>query len=141
MEELTVKADVKNLGEVLVFVNRRLEALGCTAKTRMQIEIAVEEIFVNVASYAYSSRDRKKDASVAVIRVAECEDPRSVSVTISDNGIPFDPLAKADPDVTLSADKRKIGGLGIYMVKKSMDQVHYEYRDGQNILTFRKDLA
>lgn len=73
--------------------------------------------------------------------MAECEDPRSVSVSISDTGIPFDPLAKEDPDVTLSAEKREIGGLGIFMVKQSMDHVQYEYKEGRNILTFRKDLS
>lgn len=140
MNSLRVKADLSSLEEVLAFVNQQLSSLGCTEKTRMQIEIAVEEIFVNVASYAYSEDKQNSRSSYADINVKECEDPRSVSVTISDNGIPFDPLARKDPDVTLSADQRKIGGLGIYMVKKSMDHVQYEYKDGQNILTFRKDL-
>lgn len=140
MKSLRVKADLESLEEVLAFVNGQLSSLGCTEKTRMQIEIAVEEIFVNISSYAYSADGPGSGDRCADISVRECEDRRSVVVTISDNGIPFDPLAREDPDVTLSADRRKIGGLGIYMVKKSMDHVQYEYRDGQNILTFRKDL-
>lgn len=140
MNSLRVEANLESLEKVLGYVNEQMSSLGCTEKTRMQIEIAVEEIFVNVASYAYSGEEQGSGSGYADISVKECEDPRSVSVTISDNGIPFDPLARADPDVTLSAEKRQIGGLGIYMVKKSMDHVQYEYRDGQNILTFRKDL-
>jgi anti-sigma regulatory factor (Ser/Thr protein kinase) len=64
-----------------------------------------------------------------------------VDITFIDNGIPYDPLAKADPDVTLSAEERQIGGLGIFMVKKSMDDVKYEYLDGHNILTLKKGLV
>ena len=68
------------------------------------------------------------------------EDPLAVVITFIDNGVPYDPLAKADPDTTLSAEEREIGGLGIYMVKKSMDDITYEYRDGQNILAIKKNL-
>jgi len=151
VKELTVEADLRNLDSLIGFVEERLEELGCTTKAKMQICIALEEIFVNVVSYAYGEgaqgRPGQADApaqdrpvEIVSIRVEDTDDPRSVAVTIADQGRPFDPLEKADPDVTLSADERKIGGLGIYMVKKSMDHMQYEYRDGQNILTFRKDL-
>ena len=76
----------------------------------------------------------------AVISLRRTEDPRAVEITFTDSGIPYDPLAKADPDVTLSAEERQIGGLGIYMVKKSMDEMKYRYEDGKNILTIRKNL-
>lgn len=137
--QLKVEAKLEKLPEVLAFVNQSLEELGCTVTAQMQIEIAVEEVFVNVVTYAYENGNEK--SGIAEIHVAECEDPRSVSVAISDTGIPFDPLAKEDPDVTLSAEKREIGGLGIFMVKQSMDHVQYEYKEGRNILTFRKDLS
>ncbi len=72
------------------------------------------------------------------LRVEVSENPASVAITFTDQGIPYNPLAKEDPDVALSADERQIGGLGIFMVKKSMDGMDYEYRDGKNILTIRK---
>ena len=151
VKELTVEADLQNLDPVIDFVDERLDELGCTMKAKMQIGIAIEEIFVNVVKYAFDegsagsseqtgSEEAGRIPEKISIRVEDTEDPRSVAVTIIDRGRPFDPLAKADPDVTLSADSRKVGGLGIFMVKKSMDQMEYEYRDGQNILTFRKDL-
>jgi anti-sigma regulatory factor (Ser/Thr protein kinase) len=76
----------------------------------------------------------------ATVRVEVIEDPLAVTITFIDNGVPYDPLAKADPDTTLSAEERDIGGLGIYMVKKSMDDIIYEYKDGQNILKIKKYL-
>ena len=138
IKELSVEADVKNLDKVLLFLGERLDALGCSPRAKMQIEVALEEIFVNVASYAYEKSERETD--IVSISVENSTEPLRVEVTITDSGIPFDPLAKEDPDVTLTAEQRKIGGLGIYMVKKSMDQGRYEYRDGKNVLTFRKDL-
>ena len=141
VKELTVEAVTENLGRVLDFLNSRLSELGCSPRAKMQIEVALEEIFVNVASYAYAGDSGEgRQRGEVTIRVEDSKEPLSVEVTISDNGIPFDPLARDDPDVTLTAEERRIGGLGIYMVKKSMDHVRYECRDGRNILTFRKDL-
>ncbi len=131
--ELTLDARPENLDEVLGFVDRYLEPLGCPLKLQMQIDMAVEEVFVNIASYAYGS-----GTGSAVIRVKTKQDPLTVFITFADRGVPYDPLAKADPDVTLSAEERQIGGLGIFLVKKSMDDVTYEYSGGQNILTIAK---
>ena len=135
MADLTVDALVSNLDQVLAFVDGQLETMDCSMKAQMQIDVAVEEIYVNIANYAYAPETGKAYISVR-------PDPENASVTIEfrDNGIPFDPLAKADPDVTLSAEERKIGGLGIYMVKKSMDAMEYSHKDGQNILTITKKL-
>ncbi|MCR5586826.1 MAG: ATP-binding protein [Lachnospiraceae bacterium] len=135
MNELTVDAKVDNLSVVLSFVDAELEKYECSMKTQMQIDIAVEELFVNIANYAYSPV-----IGVATVRVEVKDDPLSVYVTFVDEGKPYDPLAKEDPDVSLSAEEREIGGLGIYMVKKSMDAVEYEYKDGANILTIVKQL-
>ena len=133
MKELTLEARVDSLPQVLAFVDEYLESLDCSMKVQMQIDVAVEEIYVNVASYAYAP----KTGSVTI--TLETEDaPRSVTITFTDSGVPYDPLAKEDPDVTLSAEERKIGGLGIYMVKKSMTDVAYRREDGQNILTIVK---
>ncbi|MBQ8118451.1 MAG: ATP-binding protein [Lachnospiraceae bacterium] len=133
MRELDIEALTENLDTVLEFVDRELEARDCSMKVQIQINIAVEEIFVNIAHYAYNP-----EVGPATIRVEILEDPLAVSLTFIDQGTPYDPLAKEDPDVTLAADERTIGGLGIFMVKKSMDDVKYEYKEGSNILTIVK---
>ena len=135
MKELTVVATVENIETVTDFVNEQLEALDCAMKAQMQIDIAIDELFGNIAHYAYNP-----EVGSATVRVEVIEDPLAVTITFIDNGVPYDPLAKADPDTTLSAEERDIGGLGIYMVKKSMDDIIYEYKDGQNILTIKKSL-
>ena len=134
MKELTVTAELDKLDEVLAFVDTSLEEMDCPMKTQMQIDIAVEELFVNIAHYAYTP-----NVGEATIRTETQEAPRALAVTFIDSGIPYNPLAKDDPDVTLSAEERKIGGLGIFMVKKSMDAMEYEYKNGQNVLTIRKE--
>ena len=135
MKELNIAATVENIETVTDFVNEQLEALDCPMKAQMQIDIAIDELFSNIAHYAYNP-----DVGEATVRVEVTEDPLAVVITFIDNGVPYDPLAKADPDTTLSAEEREIGGLGIYMVKKSMDDITYEYRDGQNILAIKKNL-
>ena len=135
MEELTLQATVENLDRVLAFVEENLESKQCSMKILMQVQVAVEEIYVNIAHYAYES-----EMGMATIRVEVGGEPLQVKITFIDNGTPYDPLKKADPDTTLSAEARQIGGLGIFMVKKSMDDVKYQYIDGQNILTISKKL-
>ena len=135
MQELIVEADRMNLPQVQAFIDEQLEEVGCPMPAQISIDIAVEELFVNIASYAYGNGSGK-----AVVQVTVHEDPLSVEITFIDNGAPYDPLAKADPDTTLSLKERKKGGLGIFMVKKSMDNVSYEYKDGNNILTIKKSL-
>ena len=131
MKELTIPATVENIEKVTEFVNGQLEEINCPIKAKMQIDIAIDELFGNIAHYAYKPE---------TVRVEVTEAPISVIVTFIDHGIPYDPLKKDDPDVTLSAEERAIGGLGIFMVKKTMDEITYEYKDGQNILSIRKDL-
>ena len=135
MKELNIAATVENIETVTDFVNEQLEAYDCPMKAQMQIDIAIDELFGNIAHYAYNPEIGK-----ATVRVEVIEDPLAVTITFIDNGVPYDPLAKADPDTTLSAEEREIGGLGIYMVKKSMDEIAYEYKDGQNILAIKKNL-
>lgn len=133
MSELTLEAKVENLDEVLAFVDKILEELDCPPKAQMQIDVSVEELFVNIANYAYAP-----GTGSATIRVTKQNDPIGVAITFIDSGVPYNPLAKKDPDITLSAEERQIGGLGIYMAKKSMNSIEYEYTDGQNILTIKK---
>ena len=135
MRELYLdKARLDRLDEVLAFVDGILEELGCPMKIQMQMDVAVEELYVNIARYAYAP-----GIGPATLRVEATAGP-VVAITFISRGVPFDPLAKPDPDITLSAEERQIGGLGIFMVKKSMDDMKYEYRDGQNVLTIVKNL-
>jgi anti-sigma regulatory factor (Ser/Thr protein kinase) len=135
MKELTIAATVDNIGAVTAFVDEQLEALDCPMKAQMQIDIAIDELFGNIAHYAYNP-----EVGEATVRVEVTEDPLSVIITFIDGGVPYDPLAAADPDTTLSAEDRAIGGLGIFMVKKSMDEITYRYENGSNILSIRKNL-
>lgn len=133
MKELTIAATVENIEAVTAFVNQQLEELACPMKAQMQINIAIDELFSNIAHYSYNP-----EIGQATVRVEVMENPLAVSITFIDNGVPYDPLSKGDPDLTLSAEERQIGGLGTYMVKKSMDEITYEYKDGQNILSIKK---
>ena len=133
MKELKIEARTENLNQVMAFVDESLEEAGCSMKAQIQIDVAVEEVFVNIAQYAYAP-----GTGEAVIRVETEKNPGTVEIVFIDSGIPFNPLAVKEPDVTLSASDRKIGGLGIFMVKKSMDDVNYEYVDEKNILTIKK---
>ena len=135
MKELIVEAKRENLPEVQAFIEEQLDEVDCPMTTRIAIDVAVEELFVNIASYAYEHGE-----GIAVVQVTVHEEPLSVEITFIDNGVQYDPLAKPDPDTTLSAKERKKGGLGIFMVKKTMDNVSYEYKDGKNILTITKKL-
>ena len=136
MTELTIAATVENIEAVTDFVNEQLEALDCPMKAQIQIDIAIDELFGNIAHYAYNP-----EVGDATVRVEVVENPLSVIITFIDNGVPYDPLKKDDPDTTLSAEERAIGGLGIFMVKKTMDDITYEYKDGQNILKIKKKLS
>ncbi len=135
INELEIEALTENLPEVQSFVEERLNAADCPPKAGMQIGVAVEEIFVNIAHYAYAP-----EQGSATVRVEVPDSPVSVTITFIDHGVPYDPLARTDPDISLPAEEREIGGLGIFMTKKMMDDVAYEYRDGQNILTLKKIL-
>lgn len=133
--ELEVDADNDNLPEVLAFIEKHLEEIGCSPNIQMQITVAAEEIFVNIAHYAYNPGKGK-----ATVRVEISESPVTVTITFMDNGKPFDPTQRVDPNITLSAEERQIGGLGIFMTKKMMDDVSYEYSAGRNILTLKKGI-
>lgn len=135
MKELTIDATVENISCVTAFVDEQLEALACPLKAQMQIDIAIDELFGNIANYAYNPQ-----TGPATVRVEILQNPLSVVISFIDNGMPYDPLAKEDPDITLSTEEREIGGLGIYLVKKSMDEITYEYKEGQNILRIKKQI-
>jgi serine/threonine-protein kinase RsbW len=135
MKTLRVPAEVAQLETVNRFIGEELEQYGCSMKIQMQVELAVEEIFVNIANYAYHP-----DVGEAEINVDASGEPPTITIQFLDRGTPFNPLEHSDVDVTLAAESRDIGGLGILLVKKSMDDVVYSYESGKNILTIRKKL-
>ncbi len=130
---LTVEATVEKLPNVMKFIDSKLEEISCPKKSQNQIRTAVEELFVNIAHFAYPG-----EIGLAEVRFKFIEKERAVEISFADQGIPYDPLKKTNPDITLPADKRAVGGLGIYMVKKLMDDFRYEYKDLRNINTIYK---
>lgn len=134
--ELCVKAEDEKLMEVLAFVDGYLEQFDCSPKTQMLIDVAVEELFVNIAHYAYP-----KETGNVTIQMEITEKSRIAQISFMDSGIPYNPLEKLDPDVTLSSEERSIGGLGIYMVKKKMDDMSYQFVDGKNVLSIKKAIS
>ena len=129
------EAALEDIPQVTEFVEAELEKLDCPMKTVMQLSIAIDEIYSNIVRYGYSG----KPGPVTVSVIARTE-PHAVYLRFCDEGIPYNPLTKEDPDTTLSAEERSIGGLGIFMVKKTMDDVKYRYENGENILTICKKL-
>ena len=136
MKEINVEATVENIETVTDFVNDLLCEYDCPMKAQMQIDVAIDELFSNIANYAYNP-----EIGNATVRVEVTDDPITVVITFIDSGVPYDPLKHEDPDTTLSADERGIGGLGIFMVKKTMDDVKYKYENGKNILTIQKRIG
>ena len=130
---LRIPAKLEGMDVILAFVSYLLDINGCSTKTRTQLRIAVEELYVNVTLYAYPEKDGWAEIRGSV-------EDGMVTFKLIDGGRPFDPLAKADPDIMLSGEEREIGGLGIFMVKSTMDEMKYEYRDGCNQLMMRKRL-
>lgn len=133
MEKITVEATTDNLQDVIDFATSQLEEHDCSMKVVMQMELVIEEIFVNVSSYAYHP-----DTGDVTICVDFAENPSAVEMTFIDGGKPYNPLEKEDPDTTLGIDEREIGGLGIFLVKKNVDDIAYENADGKNILRVKK---
>ncbi len=126
---------IENMNTVTAFVDDFLDQIACPMKSRIQINIVIDEIFGNICHYAY-----KDSVGAVTVRVESGNTPKAVFLTFTDNGIPYNPLDTEDPDITLSSEERKIGGLGIYLVKKNMDEMKYEYVNQQNRLWMEKRL-
>ena len=131
MTEKIFPAEINELAQVLVFLEEELDKAGASPKLMTVLAVDLEELFVNVAHYGYPG-------SKGTVKIGIDTSGDSIVIRLTDSGIPFNPVAMPDPDITESAEKRKIGGLGIYMVKKSTDSMTYEYKDNQNILTITK---
>lgn len=135
MKELNLEATLQNIPRVTEFVDAQLEALDCPPKAQMQLDVAIDELFSNISRYAYDPT-----TGPATVRVEVEREPLAVIITFIDHGKPYDPLSARDPDVKAALKDRPIGGLGVFLVKKTMDAVQYEYREGKNILRIRKQL-
>ena len=135
MREITLPAAAESIPQVTAFVDEQLKALACPVKAQMQIDVAIDELFCNIAAYAYAP-----GTGEATVCFDFDADTRTVSITFLDSGVPFDPLGIADPNVKATAEERGIGGLGIYLVKKTMDRMDYRYADGKNTLTIQKHI-
>ena len=136
VREMTCDAKVENIPAVTEFINALLEEAGCPMKAQIQIDMAIDEVFANIAQYAYAP-----GSGEATVRVSIDPDGKMASVTFIDSGAPFDPLQKPDPNVSLPAQERAIGGLGIYLVKQTMDDSAYVYKEGRNEFTIQKRIG
>lgn len=136
MDQITVRATFDQVKPVMDFVNDRLAELGCSEQVRVHVDIAIDELFGNIVRYAYNP-----EGGPVTVRVEVEDDPLCVIISFIDKGVPYDPLSAEFVDtIHLPAKERPIGGLGLFMVKKIMDNISYTYRDGQNILTIRKKI-
>lgn len=133
MKELTLEAKLENITQVTEFVNAQLEEDGCEPRVRRLIDVAIDEVFSNIAHYAYAPQ-----TGMATVRVKILKEPRAAEISFVDSGIPYDPLSHEDPASGLTPKERRAGGFGIYIVKKSMDDVRYEHTDGCNVTTIIK---
>ena len=131
----TFPAKTEALPDVLGYVEQVLEEFECPMKIQMALCVAIEEVFVNVAHYAYPGGEGNVTLGVGLD-----EESRVLTFRMADQGVPFDPLKKPDPDITLSAEEREVGGLGIFITKKTMDSVVYAYEKDKNILTMTKKI-
>lgn len=132
-DSITLKAEPASLETVTNFVNGFMDNCGYDKKLQSQIDIAVEEIYVNICSYAYPN-----DSGDVTVEIAG--EGGRLTLTFADSGFEYNPLEKEDPDITLSAEERKVGGLGVYMVKQIMDEVTYQRTDGKNVLEMAKNV-
>ena len=135
MTNKTFKAQTEALSDILGFVDLMLEKYKCSMKTQTAICVAIEEVFVNVARYAYQNGEGD-----VIFGISFDKESRTITFRMRDKGVPFDPLKKPDPDITLPAEEREIGGLGIFITKKTMDTVEYAYENGENVLTMTKKI-
>ena len=133
MKERTFEARLENIEPATAFIEEELKALGCSAKAQTQIAVALDELLSNIVRYAYGPR--RGDMTV---RMEADPENRTVSITLIDSGDPFDPLKAPEPDTGLPASERQIGGLGIFLVRKTMDGLSYVREQGKNMVTIRK---
>jgi anti-sigma regulatory factor (Ser/Thr protein kinase) len=132
---LVVDAECDELDKVNSFIHQHLGDADLSPKMMMDLDLAVEEIFVNIANYAYDGKEGNADISFSFN-----EEDRMVKMVFTDSGFPFDPTNRPRPRLTSTPGNRPVGGLGIHIVKKTMDKVKYDYLAGKNTLTIEKHI-
>ena len=135
MNKLTVPAKIENLQKVMDFLGDQLDSVDYVMKARLQLELSIEEAYVNIVNYAYELEEGE-----VIICCNVDESPLKVTMQFIDYGKPYNPLKNQDPDISLNAEEKEIGGLGIFLIKKNVDDISYKYHDGKNILTIQKKL-
>ena len=136
MKTLQVDSEVENISTVMKFINAGLDALSCPERTRAQIKLAIDEIFGNICFYAYD-----QGAGPVTVCMKNEEEPPAVIISFCDSGKPYNPLEAEEPDLDLPGEDRPIGGLGIFLVQSTMDDLYYEYKEDRNILTLKKYIS
>lgn len=133
-ENILLPATIENYPQLLSWLEKKCIDAKIEDESKNKLNIAVEEIFTNISSYAYPPKDGDVEIMFRI------NDENQVEMNFIDSGIQYNPLEKKDPDITLSAEDRPIGGLGIFMVKKYMDEMNYVYENGKNILSIKMNL-
>ena len=136
MKKINVDSAIENLSSVMGFINSELAELKCSERIRAQIKLAIDELFGNICFYAYDSAP-----GPVTIALESESDPPAVIITFMDKGKPYNPLEADEPDIELSGEDRPIGGLGIFLVQSTMDDLSYEYKENRNIVTLKKYLS
>ncbi len=135
MHKLILTAKIENLNKVFDFLDAQLSSLAYNMKAKLQLELSIEEAYVNISKYAYTS-----DKGEVEILSSVDEDPLQITVQFVDSGIPYNPLKTEDPDLFTDTEEKELGGLGIFLIKKNVDNIKYKYHNGKNILTLQKKL-
>ena len=136
MHKLTVPAKIENLQKVFNFLNTQLNSVTYNMKSRLQLELSIEEAYVNISKYAYEYNE----GNIEILSHID-KDPIQITVKLMDSGIPYNPLNNEDPNILANTEEKELGGLGILLIKKNVDNIRYEYLDGKNVLTIQKKLA
>jgi len=134
MKKITIPAKIENLPQAIDFINQQLKPFEPISQAQLQLELAVEEVYVNIAKYAYEPGEGKVFISCEID-----ENPLQATVQFTDSGIPYNPIDNKAPD--MKSREKEVGGLGIFLIKKNVDDISYQYQDGKNILTIRKKLG
>ena len=135
MNKLTVPAKIENLQKVMDFLDDQLNSVDYVLKARLQLELSIEEAYVNIVNYAYGSEEGE-----IIICCNVDENPLKVTMQLIDYGKPYNPLKSEYSDISQGTEEKKIGGLGIFLIKHNVDDISYKYLDGKNILTIQKKL-
>ena len=136
MQSANIPASMENLPRVMSLTGRFLKEAGCGEDDRRHIEISVEEIFTNIASYAYKTKEGTVWMEWDVRKTGETQ--KEIVIRFQDEGVPYDPFARKNPDLTLPIEDRPVGGLGVYMVKQCMDNAEHCYENGRNVTVIKK---